>query len=347
MERTQTLWAIADVLEGKLGKVSEAETVLLRALTERPEAEDLHAEIARLADKGGSWERYADALAERAVTTFDADIARELYVRLGRVAEEKLGDRKRAIEAYERAVEQAGDQRELLSALDRLYVATAALDKVADVLERRVGVETNVELQAGLHHRLAELQVEHLGDASRALGSLRAALDRVPAHPAAVSLLEKLAEQRDLFDEAAEILEGVYRPQGMTEKLAGLYEKRVGFAEGVEARSEMRLRLAEVLEREARDPARGQRVLEQGLAEAPGDATLLDEIERLATATNGFSQASNALKDAIELHKDGIAPEIACSLSLRLARWLRDKANDQAGAEAALVRGLEFDPVND
>jgi tetratricopeptide (TPR) repeat protein len=347
MERTQTLWAIADVLEGKLAKPAEAETVLLRALAERPEAEDLHAEIARLADKGGSWERYADALAERAVTTFDADVARELYVRLGHVAEEKLGDKKRAIDAYEKAVEQAGDQPELLAALDRLFVAVNALDKVADVLERRVGVENDPELQAGLHHRLAELQVEHLGDASRALGSLRSALDRVPAHGAAVTLLEKLAEQRDLFDEAAEILEGVYRAQGMTEKLAGLYEKRVGFAEGVEARSEMRLRLAQVLEQEARDPARGQRVLEQGLAEAPGDANLLDEIERLATATSGFSQAATALRDAIELHKDGIAPEIACSLSLRLARWLRDRANDQAGAEAALVRGLEFDPVND
>jgi tetratricopeptide (TPR) repeat protein len=347
MERTQTLWAIAEVVEAKLGKPAEAETVLLRALTERPEAEDLHAEIARLAEAGGSWSRYADALSERAVTTFEPELSRELYVRLGQVAEERLNDKKRAIDAYEKAVEQAGDQPELLAALDRLYVAEMALDKVADVLERRVSVEVDGDLTAGLYHRLAELQVEHLGDAARALGSLRAALERVPAHQGAVALLEKLADQRDLFDEAAEILEGVYRAQNDTEKLAGLYQKRVAFAEGTVARSEMRLRLAQVLEQDARDPARGQAVLEQGLSETPDDAMLLDEIERLATLTGGWTNAAAALRNAIEAHRDGILPDLACSLSLRLARWLRDRANDAAGAEAALVRGLEFDPVND
>jgi len=346
-ERTQTLWAIAEVLEGKLGKPAEAETVLLRALTERPEAEDLHAEIARLAEAGGSWERYADALSERAAATFEPEVARELYVRLGVVANERLGDKKRAIDAYEKAVEQAGDQPELLAALDRLYVGTNQLDKVADVLERRVGVEFDGELQAGLYHRLAELQVDHLGDAARALGSLRSALERVPGHAPSVTLLERLAAERDLFEEAAEILEGVYRAQSSTEKLAGLYEKRVSFAEGVEARSEMRLRLAQVLEQEARDPSRGQTVLEQGLAEAPGDPTLLDEIERLASLTGAWTNAANALRTAIEEHRDGIAPELACALSLRLARWLRDRANDPTAAEAALVRGLDFDPVND
>jgi tetratricopeptide (TPR) repeat protein len=347
IERTQTLWAIAEVLEGKLKQPAEAETVLLRALTERPEAEDLHAEIARLAEAGGSWERYADALSERAVTTFEPEVSRELYVRLGQVAEERLGDKKRAIVAYEKAVEQAGDQPELLAALDRLYVATGELDRVADILERRVGVEFDADLQAGLYHRLAELQVEQLGDSARALGSLRSALERVPGHAGSVALLEKLADQPDLFDEAAEILEGVYRAHGKTEKLAGLYEKRVGFADGPEARSEMRQRLAQVLEQEVRDPARGQRVLEQGLAETPDDPTLLEEIERLATVTGGFANAANALRSAIEAHRDGIAPELACALSLRLARWLRDRAGDPVGAEAALVRGLEFDPVND
>src|SRR6185369_13918812 len=148
MERTQTLWAIAEVLEAKLGKPADAETVLLRALTERPEAEDLHAEIARLAAAGGSWARYADALAERAVATFEAELARELYVRLGRVAEEQLKDKKRAIDAYEKAVEQAGDQPELLAALDRLYVEGGDLDKVADIVERRVSAEAEGELVA-------------------------------------------------------------------------------------------------------------------------------------------------------------------------------------------------------
>jgi tetratricopeptide (TPR) repeat protein len=346
-ERTQTLWAMAELFEKRLNKPEAAETALLRAIGETPDAEDLHAEISRLAEISGGWARYAEALSERAASTFDADVARDLYVRLGKVAEERLKDDQRAVDAYERAVEQAGDLPELLAALDRLYTRLGNLDKAADVLERRVGLGSDAALQADLYHRLADIQAEHFSDPARALGSLRSALERVPAHAATVALLEKLSADRDLFEEAAELLEGVYRAQGDTGRLAGLYEKRVNFADGAEERTSMRLRLSRVLEQDVRDAAKGQEVLEQGLAEAPGDPGLLDEIERLATATGRWTSAAGALRDALEAHKDGIAPDVACSLSLRLAHWLKDQANDASGAELALVRGLAFDPDND
>ncbi|HEX6272305.1 MAG TPA: hypothetical protein VFZ53_04675 [Polyangiaceae bacterium] len=346
-ERTQTLWAMAEIFEKRLGKPGDAESALLRAIGETPDAEDLHAEISRLAEVSGGWSRYAETLGERAGSTFDADVARDLYVRLGEVAEERLKDDQRAVEAYERAVEQAGDLPELLAALDRLYTRLGNLDKAADVLERRVGLGSDPELHAELFHRLAEIQSEHFRDPARALGSLRSGLERVPAHAATVAALEKLSSHRDLFEEAAELLEGVYRAQGDTARLAGLYEKRVEFSEGADARTAMRLRQARVLEQDARDPGKGQEVLEQGLAEAPGDVSLLDEVERLAAVTGRWTSASAALRDAIEVHRDGIAPDVACTLSLRLAHWLRDHAKDAAGAEAALVRGLEFDPDND
>jgi tetratricopeptide (TPR) repeat protein len=346
-ERTQTLWSISETLETKLGRVSEAEAALLRGLAERPEAEDLHVEIARLAALSNGWERYADTLGERAGSIFESDVARDLYVRLGRVAEVELKDEKRAVLAYERAIEQSGDSPELLLALDRLYSSLGNRDKVADILERRVSVDFDEATQAELYHRLAELQVSHFADPARALASLRSALERAPSHPGAIASLEKLADHRDLFEEAADILENVYRSHNDTDRLAGLYEKRVAFADGPEARTEMRLKLSQVLEHDARAPERALSVLEQGLLESPGDAALLEEIERLAAVTGNWVSASTALGQAIEQHRDHIVPDLACALSLRLARWLRDRANDPAGAEKVLVRGLEFDPVND
>jgi golgin subfamily B member 1 len=346
-DRTQTLWAIAEVLESKLNRASDALGALLRALAEHPEAEDLHAEIARLAGLSNGWERYASALSERAQATFEAELARDLFVRLGKVAEEHLGDKKRAVDSYEKAVEQVGDMPELLAALDRLYEGLGNLDKVSDILERRSGIENDPAVLAEIHYRLAKVQAEHFDDPARALSSLRSALERAPGHPASVEALEKLSDHRDLFEEAAEVLEGVYRTQGSTERLAKLYERRVAFAEGVEARADMRRKLAEVLEHDCRDPVAGLKVLTEGITEAPGDAALLEEIERLAGVTGAWSTSAAALRDAIEKHKDGIAPDLACVLSLRLARWLKDKANDPTGAESALMRGLEFDPEND
>jgi len=64
-----------------------------------------------------------------------------------------------------------------------------------------------------------------------------------------------------------------------------LYEKRVSYADSLEARVDMRRNLSRVLEDECKDPARAQGVLQQGLLEAPTDGALLDELERLAKIT--------------------------------------------------------------
>jgi golgin subfamily B member 1 len=345
-ERVQTLRNIARVQEASLGKLADAESALLRAISEVPDDAELHVELERLSRATGGFGRYADALSDRAGSTFDPDVARELYVRLGRVAELELKDDQRAVNAYKRAVEQAGDQADLLDSLDRLYSRLNEHEAVADVLERRVTVESSEERQADLYFRLAQLQIDRFKEPARGLGSLRMALERVPAHDAAVSELEKLVDNEELFEEVSEILESVYRARGMTDRLAKLYEKRVGFADGVEARIDMRRSLARVLEEEAKDPPGAQRVIELGLAEAPEDIALLEELERLAPITGEWEKACQALKGAIAAKRD-LSPESGVELSMRLSRWYRENANDNAAAEAALGRALEFDDTND
>jgi len=83
-----------------------------------------------------------------------------LFVRLGRVAEEQLKDDARAVLAYSRAVEQAGDQPELLAALDRLYTRLENEDKVAEILERRVARRVRRRPKRSFISRLALLQIK-------------------------------------------------------------------------------------------------------------------------------------------------------------------------------------------
>lgn len=345
-ERVQTLRTIAQVLENDLGKQADAESALLRAVSERPDDLSLHTELERLSRATGGFARYADALSDRAGSTFDPDVARELYVRLGRIAEEELRDDQRAVAAYKRAIEQAGDQPELLDALDRLHGRLDEHEAVADILERRVSVESSDERQADLYFRLAQLQIDRFREPARGLGSLRMALERVPGHDAAVAELEKLVDDAELFEEVSELLESVYRSRGLTDRLARLYEKRVGFADSVEARIDMRRSLARVLEEEGKDPRAAQRVIELGLAEAPEDTALLEELERLAPITGEWDKACQGLAGAISLKSD-LSPEAGVSLSMRLAGWYRDKAFDDASAETALKRALDFDPSSD
>lgn len=343
VDRAQTLRSIADVLEGPLGSPGRTQKALQRAIAEAPDDADLHRSIERLCDSTGDFASYADALAERAQGTFDTELAKDLFTRLGRVAEEKLADLPRAIEAYQKAVEQVGDQPSLLSVLDRLYERVGDWAQLTEILERRSALVDSDQERAELHYRLAKIQLEKFSDPAAGLSALRAALELNVFHDEAAAALEGLTNKRDLFEEASEVLESVYRSRAMTDKLASLYEKRVGFAGTIGERIEMRRSLAKVLETELGDALGAQQVIQQGLDDDLSDEVQLQEIERLATLTGDWTSAAAALRQAIE-GASMLGAEQGKALCMRLAFWYRDRVGDKTSSEQAFERAFGFDP---
>ncbi len=345
--RAATLRAIAEVRESRLGDAKRAQEALHRALVEVPNDAELHAEIERVAQSNGDdgWSRYADALSERAGSIFDAEITTDMFVRLGKVSEEKLKDDARAAKAYAQAAENAGDSAEILSALDRLYARLGDSRNLADVLERRVAVETDAAVQAELTFRIACLQLKEFGEKRKALGTLRAALERVPEHGASREVLEGLLDDDDLFQDAFEALEWVYRALGRSEDLAKLYERRVGRAHGSREKNRSRLDLARVLDEQAHDAARAQRVVEEAIAEDASDPDALAELERLAGVTGQWKEAAEALAASLRKATD-LPAQSRTELWIRVAGWHKDKTQDARGAEDAFVQARKLDPEN-
>ncbi|MEN9580662.1 MAG: hypothetical protein RJA70_3671, partial [Pseudomonadota bacterium] len=342
-DRSLTLRAIAEVLQGAIASPSRTQSTLQRAIAEAPEDAELHREVERLCESTGNWASYADALAERAQGTFDADLAKDLLTRLGRIAEEKLGDLSRAIDAYEKATDQVGDQSSILLELDRLYERSENWIKLAGILERRTGFADSDHQRAELHFRLAKIHLERFSEPAQGLTALRAALELNAFHDEAAAALERLTDKRDLFEEAAEVLENVYRSRAMTDKLASLYEKRVGFAETVGERLDMRRNLARVLEHELGDALGAQKVIQLGLSEDVTDEDQLHEIERLAALTGDWTSAAIALEQAFDA-ASMLRPDQGRALATRLALWYRDRVGDREASEKAFERALSFDP---
>jgi golgin subfamily B member 1 len=337
--RANTLRAIADVYQTQISDKPAALNALLRAMSDVPEDESLHAEIETLAKALVDYQAYANALAERAKSTFDADVGKGLLARLGRVSRDELKDPKRAIGAYSRAVELVGDEPDLLEALDGLYVQTENWPALAEVLERRTLSSESDEERAQLYARLAQVQLERFNEGGQALESLRSALEIDPLHDEAKALLETLTEDRDLFDEASEVLETVYRARRATDSLAKLYEKRVQFAQSPGERRDMRKALASVLEEELHNASAAQRVLQAGMAEDLDDVDLLSDVERLAGVSNDWLSAASALAEA--LGSQTVSSDLRRELTLRAAEWYAEKAHLPDEAESLLVGALE------
>ena len=344
--RAETLRELAELYQFQVQDEGLALDAVLRAVAEVPQDESLHENVERLCQEPKQWRRYVEALTERAQTTFEAELARDLLTRAGRIYEQRLDEPRPAIEAYGGAVAQVGDQPDLLEALDRLYLAEQEYPQLADVLERRTVLAETDEERAELFYRLACLQLDHFNESGQALGTLRSALDLNPLHEGAGARLEALTERRDCFEEAVEILEQVYRARGATQQLAALYQKRVAQAETPGERIEMRKDLARVLEDELHDPTGAQQVLQQGLEDDLADGDLLAEIERLAGASGEWRGAAEVLERALSKASD-VDPTTGRELSVRLADWWAERVQDFDAAERALERALEFEANND
>jgi len=345
-ERARTLRTLGEVAESSLGDLTRAQDALIRALAEEPQDPSLHEGVERLADRLGTegWSRYAAALEERAGGIFDANVAADLYVRLGRVSEEKVGDVPRSAKAYVAALERMGDDAAVLRALDPLFVRLGDTKGLADVLERRIAVETEAAVQADLLHRLAMQQID-AGERGRALGTLRQALERVPDHAASRDALEKLLDDSALFDEAFEALEFVHRTLGHTEDLAALYTRRVARAHTTADRNRARLDLARILEETVGDRSRAQRAVEDAISEDPSDDDALAELERLAGENGAWREAAEKLSEALDRVKD-LPAVTRMELYVRLATWSSGRLDDAGRAESAYLKALAIEPEN-
>lgn len=342
-DRARTLQKIATVFDESLGRPGDALQALLEAFSETPLDGGLHDEIERLAEKSSSFALYADALEERASSDFDAKVGLDLWRRLGKISESSLDDSDRAIEAYSKAIEQGGDDGEILARLDALYLAKGENDKLAEILERRVDLEAEPMAQADLLHRLGALQIDALDDEAQGLITLKQALERNPDHAGTRDALEALADSEDRFEEIAEILEDLYREQGESDRLATLYEKRISFAKDRDERVRMRMDLARLLEDREADTRRAQQVLEGALEDSPADLLLIEEIERLAAIHEGWESAAESLGAALSKAEDLDSPTLL-TLWLKVAGWQEDKLQNLAGAELAFEKALAENP---
>lgn len=352
-ERAKTLREIAVLAESQLESPAKAENALLRALTEEPAHASTHAEIERLARLVGrpGWQLYAEALLERATSVFDAVVTADLYSRLGKVERQELGDARKAADAFQRAAEQGGDTVDVLVALESVFGELGDSAALADVLERRIALETESASAADLTCRLACLQLDALAAKELGLATLRTALERVPSHAPSRALMEKLLTDAELFDDAFEALETVYRALSLSRELAELFAKRVGRAEGVRARVAARLEHARVLEVEASDLPGAQRALEAAIGDNPLDIDVQVELERVAGITGQWAEAANAVAASLDANQASRGQsslnldsfEAPVELWVRIAGWRRDRSSDPAGAEAALRKAIALD----
>lgn len=332
---------LAEVHEGGRGDKRAAFDAMRAALAEDASEASVIDHVERLGTELGAFSDVADAFAMRASSAPDPDTAAGLYIRVARIAEEKLSDDARAIEANERALEQVGDDGNILASLDRLYTRMDQAPDLGRILERRIDASQDPAERSGYSLRLGALRRDRFHDLRGAYTAFQEVLEVDPANTDAIGALEGLAGEASLAADVVETLDAAHRRTGALDRLPALFDIRHGLAETAGEKVRILQDRAALEERELHKPELALDSMLRAFELDPRDESLLEEVERLANQTGAWARLRGVSERILQRESHDNA--LASSLALRAAGWYLDRLSDGQAGEKSLRASIAAD----
>lgn len=231
-ERGRLLGEIGELHEQRGRDAGHALRAWSRALVGDPSNDVARTHVERLAAVRGAWDELV-AVYETALAKLEDEpgVAATMLTTLARVHDEKRGDPRSAIHAYERLAEHDPEDPGPLDALESLHVMVGDWGGLARVLARRVNQAYAPAEKGELLRRLGSIHEEVLGDRA-----------------AAMAAYEKAVTEDDTDELAYEALDGLYTREKRVPELVALLGRRIELASLSEDRVAHGLRLGTLLD---------------------------------------------------------------------------------------------------
>lgn len=341
--RVELLHRIAKVHEERLGDFAAAFGAMCRAVSVEPLNELTLQQAERLAMALGQFRELATVYEKELAKLETPEQQGELGLRLAQLCESQLEDFGAAARHYRGVLAVNPENKDALSALDRLCLMGEAWEELADVLRRRMDVADDANEVRDLRLRLAEVQRDRLKDPRAAVDVYRDLLVADPDETDARLALEGMFAGGTLVKEVGSLLRPVYEQKADWEKLAGLLGTLLHAESDVTGRVDMALELAQVQEEKLLAPERALDTLLAGLLERPLEERLLVEVERVAASIDGGQdRLANGYADVLGQHQD---KDVQLGIGTRLARLFEEQLGDVAKAEETYRYLLGVDPL--
>jgi len=260
-ERVALLREVADLWAERFGNFANAIKPLERIVELSPGDPDAVARLKEIYTKRRQWRALIDVLGREASVLSGAD-RRAKQGEMAKLAADRLGDPRLAIEIYNAVLAEGGDTAETLAALATLYEREKRYLALAEILHRQRAAPGIAGKDAiALLEKLGQIYADRLGAPQQAAAAWQDVLDVEPGHAKALRTL------RELYATAGDFagLERLYARLGQQEELV---DALLGIADRLEARA-ARLPL---VERAAQ--------LAQQRADAAKDAAAVTALER-------------------------------------------------------------------
>jgi tetratricopeptide (TPR) repeat protein len=341
LRRIELLHKIADICERRIENGRAAFLAQGRALREDSAREDTLAALERLAEQTGAWDDLARLYDEEVDKILEPARQVAMLLRQARVHEEERGAVDRAIVTFRRVLELDVDNRQAVTALDRLYTGGERWAELADVLRAEIRLAEGSEQQViDTTFRLGQVYEQALHEPKHAIECYREILAMQSDHMQTLSALELLFAEGTEQVEIGNILEPLYRAGEQWEKLIKIYEVQLEKVTEPAERMSLVSRIGELSELKLGDTQTAFVWWGRLLREQPLSEVAAEEVERHARTIPAWDDLVALYLDVAEQASD---PHVQRSVLLRAGRVYEDEMSDRVRAEEVYLRALALD----
>ncbi|MDB4973776.1 MAG: domain protein putative component of TonB system, partial [Myxococcaceae bacterium] len=335
----RVLMRAAGIARNELANATEARSFFERALALRADHVPALDALEVLHDQVGDYRSLLKVVGLKTDLASEPELRARLLMRQAQLSADRLDDVPRAIEAYERLLDEAPSEQ-VFAGVEPLYLRAERYLDLTSLYERQL--ELGIGDANAVRFRLAELSRLRRGDTERALDLYREVLEHAPVHDGARTALEALMEERVYRARAAELLEPLYLRSERWAELTRALEAQVEAAESPDKKKELLGRLAQLHEVQLEDLEAALDTYARLFRVDPSDSHTLDALTRLARVL----KQQGRLADIVEAYLDEVSvhDELTVRLAVLAGQIADHHEHDLERATSLYQRALSFDP---
>lgn len=225
-EVTRLLSEIGQLQEARASDLSRAFHAYARAFAREPDNETLRGHVDRLATRTGAWAEHVAAYENAVTTSQDGELKLQLLATIARVQDERRGDPRAAIAAYERCLQIEPENTSILDALEALHTMVADWRGLVGILEQKAAMAPGGEERAEVLRRIGSVYEELVVDREAAIDAYQRAVGEFGDDETSLEALDRL-----------------YGASGRAQPLFETLRRRIVLAQDPALRAELGLRL--------------------------------------------------------------------------------------------------------
>ncbi len=323
-QRTAQFFDLAKLATERLRKPDVCIALWREVLDSDPDNLDGLAALASLYEHARDYEALADVLERQVGVASDSKSKAQLLTKLGTLYGDRLQNDEGAVNAWRQLLALTPDDRRAQEALRRKYIAlgrwddlevfyaeSGKWDEFIRVLESQEDKEPNQESKISLLMKVAQLWRDKKGKGDRAARAL-----------------EKVLALDSQYLPAAEALIPIYQEVGNAKGLTTALEVKLGHETDEFARLELLRQAASLYEQKVRDLDKAFDRFLAAFEISPGDEACRQDVERVAKATNRWTDVINSYRNAIQTAEANAERDLSIALHLKLGRVLVEEVSN-------------------